>query len=177
MLALIMGVSTFALTIFAVLASQLITEFGLDRWQIGALVTASTLTGAVLSPAIGRLTDRFGARRRGLGQSPSGGRGVGSPRRSSHVWTAASGRPAHRCFPGTRQPIHQQTDLLPRASRRARVDHGHQAVGSAGGHRRRRVGSSPAGTDLGLAGRSGGLRRGGCSGDAGGGGDTSTRIP
>ncbi len=66
MLALIMGVSTFALTIFAVLASQLITEFGLDRWQIGALVTASTLTGAVLSPAIGRLTDRFGARRAAL---------------------------------------------------------------------------------------------------------------
>ena len=65
-LALIMGVSTFALTVFAVLASQLIAEFGLDRWQIGALVTASTLTGAVLSPVIGRLTDRFGARRSAL---------------------------------------------------------------------------------------------------------------
>lgn len=61
-----MGVSTFALTVFAVLASQLITEFGLDRWQVGALVTASSVAGAVLSPVIGRLTDRFGARRSAL---------------------------------------------------------------------------------------------------------------
>jgi predicted MFS family arabinose efflux permease len=62
-LALIMGVSTFALTIFGVLASHLIAEFAIDRWQIGALVTASSAAGAILSPTIGRLTDRFGARR------------------------------------------------------------------------------------------------------------------
>jgi predicted MFS family arabinose efflux permease len=62
-LALIMGISTFALTIFGVLASQLIAEFEIDRWQIGALVTASSAAGAILSPTIGRLTDRFGARR------------------------------------------------------------------------------------------------------------------
>lgn len=66
-LAVIMGVATFALTIFAVLASQLIEEFGIARWQVGALVTASSAAGAVLSPTIGRLTDRFGARRSALG--------------------------------------------------------------------------------------------------------------
>lgn len=61
-----MGVSTVALTIFGVLASQLIHEFGISRWQVGALVTASSAAGAVLSPTIGRLTDRFGARRAAL---------------------------------------------------------------------------------------------------------------
>jgi len=65
-LAVIMGVSTFALTVFGVLAAQLIGEFSLDRWQIGALVTASSATGAVFSPVIGRLTDKVGARPAGL---------------------------------------------------------------------------------------------------------------
>ncbi len=62
-LAVVMGVATFALTVFGVLTSQLITEFGIARWQVGALVTASSAAGAILSPTIGRLTDRFGARR------------------------------------------------------------------------------------------------------------------
>ena len=61
-----MGVATFALTVFGVLASQLIDEFGIARWQVGALVTASSAAGAVFSPIIGRLTDRFGARRSAL---------------------------------------------------------------------------------------------------------------
>ena len=65
-LAVIMGVATFALTVFGVLASQLIDHFGIARWQVGALVTASSAAGAVLSPTIGRLTDQFGARRSAL---------------------------------------------------------------------------------------------------------------
>lgn len=58
-----MGASTFGLVVFAVLAAELIDEFGVDRWQVGALVTAMTISGAVISPSVGTLTDRVGARR------------------------------------------------------------------------------------------------------------------
>jgi predicted MFS family arabinose efflux permease len=58
-----MGASTFGLVVFAVLAVELIDEFGIDRWQVGALVTATTISGAVISPSVGTLTDRIGARR------------------------------------------------------------------------------------------------------------------
>ena len=61
-LATAMGAGTFSLVVFAVLASNLIEEFGAQRWQIGALVTATTLIGAVISPAVGGVTDRIGAR-------------------------------------------------------------------------------------------------------------------
>lgn len=57
-----MGASTFSLVVFAVLAIDLIEEFELDRWQIGALVTATAISGAVISPMVGTLTDRIGAR-------------------------------------------------------------------------------------------------------------------
>ncbi|MCO6503143.1 MAG: hypothetical protein J5I28_08660, partial [Acidimicrobiales bacterium] len=53
-LASTMGAATFALTCYAVLAADLISEFGVDRWQIGALVTAMSLAGAVMSPRVGR---------------------------------------------------------------------------------------------------------------------------
>ncbi len=55
-----MGVATFGQSVFGVLASDLIDEFGIDRWQIGALVTASGLTGAAVSPFFGRVTDQVG---------------------------------------------------------------------------------------------------------------------
>lgn len=58
-----MGASTFGLVVFAVLAAELIGEFGVERWQVGALVTATTISGALISPSIGTLTDRIGARR------------------------------------------------------------------------------------------------------------------
>ena len=58
-----MGASTFGLVVFAVLAAELIEEFGVDRWQVGALVTAMTISGALISPSVGTLTDRIGARR------------------------------------------------------------------------------------------------------------------
>lgn len=58
-----MGASTFGLVVFAVLAAELIDEFGVARWQVGALVTAMTISGAVISPSVGTLTDRIGARR------------------------------------------------------------------------------------------------------------------
>ncbi|NIS29748.1 MAG: MFS transporter, partial [Actinobacteria bacterium] len=58
-----MGAATLALAACAVLARDLIVEFEVARWQIGALVTVNSLTGAVMSPIAGRLADRFGARR------------------------------------------------------------------------------------------------------------------
>lgn len=57
-----MAASTFGLVVFAVLASELIAAFDIDRWQVGALVTATTISGALISPSIGGLTDRIGAR-------------------------------------------------------------------------------------------------------------------
>jgi predicted MFS family arabinose efflux permease len=59
--AITMGVATFSQGAFGLLASDLIPEFDLDRWQIGLLVTANGFTGALLSPTFGRLTDRVGS--------------------------------------------------------------------------------------------------------------------
>lgn len=56
-----MGVSVFGQSAFGVVASSLIEEFGVERWQIGALVSASGFTGALLSPPFGRVTDRLGS--------------------------------------------------------------------------------------------------------------------
>lgn len=58
-----MGAATFALTCYAVLAADLIAEFDVDRWQIGALVTAMSLGGAVISPRVGTIADAMGAKR------------------------------------------------------------------------------------------------------------------
>lgn len=58
-----MGAATFALTCYAVLAADLIAEFDVDRWQIGALVTAMSLGGAIISPRVGTVTDAMGAKR------------------------------------------------------------------------------------------------------------------
>jgi predicted MFS family arabinose efflux permease len=62
-----MGVATFAVSAIGVLASDLISEFQVDRWQIGILVTATGLTGALVSPPFGRLTDRIGSTKSTIG--------------------------------------------------------------------------------------------------------------
>lgn len=61
-LALTMAGSTFAFTAFSVLSTPLLETFGISRWQLGALVTATAALGAVLSPPIGRVADRIGGR-------------------------------------------------------------------------------------------------------------------
>ena len=62
LLALTMASSTFALTVFSVLAGSLLDTFALRRWQLGALVTAAAGVGACASPILGRLSDRLGGR-------------------------------------------------------------------------------------------------------------------
>jgi MFS family permease len=62
-LAATMMAATFALVVYGVLAAELREAFGLERWQIGALVTATNLVAAAISPAVGRVADRVGARR------------------------------------------------------------------------------------------------------------------
>ncbi len=68
-----MASATFSLTVFGVLPQQLISVFGLSRAQLGLLGTASSITGAVLSPAIGAITDRVGARRATVATLITGG--------------------------------------------------------------------------------------------------------
>ncbi len=57
-----MVVSTFQLFVIAVLAAEIIDEFGVTKWQIGMLGAANTGVGALMAPWLGRLTDRLGAR-------------------------------------------------------------------------------------------------------------------
>jgi len=62
-----MAVTTFPQVMFGVLAADLIQDFGVERWQVGVLVTATAVTGALLSPTFGRVTDRVGAVRSTVG--------------------------------------------------------------------------------------------------------------
>lgn len=56
-----MATSTFPIVVFSALAASLLDEFEISRAQVGLLVTAFGLVGALMSPVCGRLTDRFGA--------------------------------------------------------------------------------------------------------------------
>lgn len=56
-----MATATFPVIVFSVLAAELIDYFDITRAQVGLLVTATGLVGALASPVFGRLTDRIGA--------------------------------------------------------------------------------------------------------------------
>ena len=56
-----MAIATFPIIVVSVLAAELITEFEITRAQLGFLVTATALVGALMSPLLGRVTDRIGA--------------------------------------------------------------------------------------------------------------------
>lgn len=56
-----MAIATFPIIVFSVLAADLIEEFDITRFQVGILVTATGLVGALVSPLFGRVTDRIGA--------------------------------------------------------------------------------------------------------------------
>lgn len=62
-----MGVATFGQSAFGVVAADLIDEFDVDRWQVGALVSGIGFTGAFFSPVFGRVTDRVGSVRSTVG--------------------------------------------------------------------------------------------------------------
>ncbi|MGH8873944.1 MAG: MFS transporter [Acidimicrobiia bacterium] len=108
-----MGVGTFALVVFGVLAGSLIDEFGIARWQLGALVTATSLVGAILSPTVGRLTDRLGGRGALLATLGSGGLALaaiaGAPSFVALVAAAALAGIAHAGInPSTNKLIAEQ---------------------------------------------------------------------
>jgi predicted MFS family arabinose efflux permease len=58
-----MAAATFAGPAFAVLARFIIDDLGLSRAELGWVVAAFSVVGALASPAIGRLTDRVGGRK------------------------------------------------------------------------------------------------------------------
>lgn len=68
-----MATSTFPIIVASVLAAQLIDEFEISRAQVGFLVTASGLVGALVSPLFGRITDKLGAVRSVVGTLVGGG--------------------------------------------------------------------------------------------------------
>lgn len=62
-----MATATFAIIVASVLAAQLRDEFGISRAQVGALILANGLVGALASPLFGRITDRLGSVRSVVG--------------------------------------------------------------------------------------------------------------
>ena len=56
-----MGTGTFVIVVASVLAAELIDTFDISRAQVGLLVTSFGVVGGLLSPLLGRLTDRIGA--------------------------------------------------------------------------------------------------------------------
>lgn len=62
-----MATATFAIIVASVLAAQLRDEFGISRAQVGFLVTANAVVGALASPLFGRITDRLGSVRSVVG--------------------------------------------------------------------------------------------------------------
>lgn len=56
-----MATATFPIIVASVLAAELLEQFEVSRAQIGLLVTASGIVGAISSPPFGRLTDRLGS--------------------------------------------------------------------------------------------------------------------
>lgn len=58
-----MGVGTFAALSLGILAAVFIEDLGISRAQLGIVFAVNTIGAAVLSPFVGRLTDRIGGRR------------------------------------------------------------------------------------------------------------------
>jgi len=58
-----MAVATFPVTVYSVLASDLLDEFSISRAQLGVLGTCTGLAGALTAAYFGRVTDRIGSTR------------------------------------------------------------------------------------------------------------------
>ena len=63
LLVVTMASATFGFAVFGVLASELISNLGIERWQLGMLVSMATLGGGALSPLMGKWVDEVGGRR------------------------------------------------------------------------------------------------------------------
>ena len=63
LLALAMSAATLTVPTVSVLATSIITDLGISRTQLGALVVAASSVAAVISPAAGKLCDWFGGKR------------------------------------------------------------------------------------------------------------------
>jgi predicted MFS family arabinose efflux permease len=57
-----MMVATVVVTVFAVLAADLIEEFSISRAQIGLLVTVASVGAGLVAPVLGSLADRIGGK-------------------------------------------------------------------------------------------------------------------
>ncbi|MGD2059524.1 MAG: MFS transporter [Acidimicrobiia bacterium] len=68
-----MASATFPIIVVSVLAAQLIDEFEISRAEVGFLVTATGLVGAMVSPLFGRITDRLGSVKSVTGTLIAGG--------------------------------------------------------------------------------------------------------
>ena len=62
-LAATMAATALALTTYGVLASELLREMGIERWQLGILATTGTLGAATFSTRLGKWVDSVGGRR------------------------------------------------------------------------------------------------------------------
>ena len=54
--------TAFQIFVVSVLASVLIDDFGLSRFELGLIGSLNTAVGAVTAPLTGRVTDRIGPR-------------------------------------------------------------------------------------------------------------------
>lgn len=61
-LALVMASTTWTIHIFSVLGSLIIADLRIARWQLGLLMTLSSLLAAGVSPLAGRVADKIGGR-------------------------------------------------------------------------------------------------------------------
>lgn len=57
-----MGVGTFGATSLGIIAVVFIEDMGITRTQLGLVFAVNTIGAAVVSPLIGRVTDRIGGR-------------------------------------------------------------------------------------------------------------------
>ena len=57
-----MGVGTFIAASLGIIAVVFITDLGISRAQLGFVFAINTVGAALLSPVVGRITDRIGGR-------------------------------------------------------------------------------------------------------------------
>lgn len=119
LLALTMLLSTLAPVVFAVLGKNLIDEFGVERWQLGALVSFATLGGALVARKAGSLVDRFGGRAGALATISLTGLGVAGMALSPSFALLALAAVVHGLSQGIANPAtnHLISDMVPAGRR------------------------------------------------------------